>query len=173
MIRFLALVLILTSAALAETPRVNLPPAIRQANRLGPRGTGSCVHASWTMLLRWQGKFETADYWWTHFADGETPNGFASKARNLKVAATFNQNDTAFLEWAIRTRRGCMVTCQNGHHMVLLVHLDKEWAGILDNNAIEGIIWRPREEFLREWYDSQSWAATPLYNPPPPILTKG
>jgi hypothetical protein len=54
--------------------------------------------------------------------------------------------------------------------MVALVHFDEKWAGILDNNATEKIIWLPRETFVAEWLNSDSWAVTPLMGSPMPPL---
>ena len=59
-----------------------------------------------------------------------------------------------------------------GRHMVALVHFDKDWAGILDNNATGKIIWIRRKTFLAEWLNSSSWAITPVYTPSPPLPTK-
>lgn len=153
-----------------EKPVVNLPYKLRQENWIGNRGQGSCVHASMVMLLRWQHQDRLANYWRSHYQNGETWDGLVQKmeANNVRWAGTYNQENVKFLEWAIRTRRGCMVTCQDAAHMVVLVHLDKDWAGILDNNSTNRIIWKTRKSFLKEWYSSNSWAVTPVYTVPPP-----
>lgn len=153
--------------SIREVPVFNLPPPLREQNW----GGGSCVHASWVMLLRWQGHQEYADWWRRSYAGGETWYSFTEtvEANGLRWAGTYEQYDVAFLEWAIRTRRGCMVTCMGGRHMVVLCHLDQEWAGILDNNDIGTIHWVPRDKFLKEWRESYSWAMTPVYTPAPPL----
>lgn len=157
-----------------EWPIMNLPLHMRQENWLGPRRQGSCVHASWTMLLRWQRKYEYAEYWRRKYGDGEWYGEMAQRldAEGIKWAGTYQDKDVRFLEWACRTRRGCMVTCMNGAHMICLVDLDKNYATILDNNDIERYQRIPRNEFLREWYNSGSWAMTPVYVPAPPLEKK-
>lgn len=173
-IRGLILILSITSVSLAETPRVNLPMRLRQDNWIGSRRQGSCVHASMIMLLNWQHRYKDAAYWRSNYENGETWDGLTSKleARHIKWAGTYNERDVKFLEWAIRTRRGCMVTEQGAAHMVVLVHLDKNYAGILDNNDTGRIRWMRRDTFLQEWYSSNSWALTPVYAPPPPKLRR-
>lgn len=161
-----------TFSLFAETPRINLPPRLRQDNWVGNRGQGSCVHASMISLFNWQHQYSLAKYWKSNYENGETWNGLTSKLEqnHVKWAGTYDNNDVKFLEWAIRTRRGCMVTQDNASHMVVLVHLDKNWAGILDNNDTGRTRWIPRDRFLDTWYQSNSWALTPMYSPPPPKL---
>jgi hypothetical protein len=156
-----------------EYPTVNLEEAFREKNWLGPQGEGSCVHASMTMLFRWQGRYDLADMWRRTYADGEWTGGTGLAAKfdkeGVRYAYTTGKKDLSFLEWAVATRRGCGVTMKGGAHMVILIHLDAERAGILDNNFPEEFRWVPRETFLAEWYSSQSWAVTPVYTPPPPL----
>lgn len=170
----LAIVLILISTAAAQTPAVNVPPAIRQENWVGWKGEGSCVHATMTMLLRYQRQYALADYWRKHYQNGETYEGLTAKLEQHKIrwAGTNGQNNVKFLEWAIRTKRGCMVTTMQGEHMILLVHLDSKTAGVIDNNDPSRVIWKTRQDFLAEWYASGSWALTPVYTPPPPTLRR-
>lgn len=145
-----------------------LPPNIREHNW----GGGSCVHASTVMLFRYQRKYEMASYWRRTYSGGETFPGLVQKldANNIKWAGTIGKNNVAFLEWAIRTKRGAMVTTMGGAHMILLVHLDKNNAGFIDNNSPEKIIWKSRSDFLRDWSDSNSWGLTVVYSPPPPPM---
>lgn len=147
-----------------DAPWIDLPRELREWNW----GGGSCVHATLVMLLRWQGRFEEAEWWRRTFAGGEYANRLHSRldAAGLRYAYTV-QGDDAFVEWAIATRRGAGVTW-GGNHMVCLVHLDDRDAGILDNNAIDRIKWQPRQAFLREWRRRGGWAVTPVYLPPPP-----
>jgi hypothetical protein len=125
------------------------------------------------MLFRLQGQYDLADKWRRTYADGEWTGGTSLAAHfeteGVRYAYTTGKKDLSFLEWAVATRRGCGVTVKGGAHMVLLVHLDAERAGILDNNFPDEIKWVPRETFLAEWYASQSWAVTPVYVPPPPL----
>lgn len=171
----LATALILTSVPPVERPVFNLPYKLRQENWLGPNMSGSCVHASFVMLLRWQGQYELADWWKGRYADGEYYDRFCRRldAAGIKYASINNTYDPAFLDWAIATRRGCMVACMNGRHMVVLAHLTATQAGILDNNDIGRIHWYSREAFLKEWRESGCWALTPVGSPvPPPLVPK-
>jgi len=154
-----------------ECPIVNLPVALRQANWRGNEGEGSCVHASLCSLLRWQGRYATADYWRRTYGNGEWATSFAQKLdrEGVRFAYTVGQNDVDFLEWACRTRRGAGVTVLGGRHMVCLVHLSETHAGLLDNNSVTRIKWVPRRTFLAEWRDSNSWGVCPVYAPAPPL----
>jgi hypothetical protein len=147
-----------------EIPTVDLPRELRERNW----GGGSCVHASTVHLLRWQGHHELADWWRANYSGGEYAERLNRRmnAAGLKYAFTVD-GDTAFLEWALRTRRGAGITYWPSH-AVNLVHLDNEWAGLLDNNRIDQIIWIPRAEFLRRWRGYGGWAWSLVYNPPPP-----
>jgi len=178
---FLVAIAVMTSGlSAAERPIVNLPPELREENWLGPGGEGSCVHATMVMLLRWQQQERLADHWRATYADGEYADRTWNRQHNLadrldrenvRYAYTI-QGDVAFLEWAIRTRRGCGVTVLGGRHMVALVHLDDQWAGLLDNNAPEKIIWVRRGKFIAEWKNSNGWAVSPVYTPAPPMPEK-
>lgn len=160
--------------AAAERPVVNLPEALRQGNWLGRQGEGSCVHATMISLFNWQGKYELAKWWRANHGDGEWDTDLANKLTKagVKFAYTSRRGDVGFLEWSIRTRRGCGVTVMGGRHMVALVHLDKDWAGILDNNQTGKIIWVKRATFISEWLNSSSWAIVPIVGPPMPPLAK-
>lgn len=153
-----------------ERPAVNVPFNMRQANWMGNRRQGSCVHASLVTLLRWQGRNGTADYWKRSNGNGAGPWGTADKLdrANIKYAYVLD-GDVDFLEWACSTRRGVNITVMGGRHMVTLVHLDAEWAAILDNNNISKFKWIPREALIAEWQSSYGWAITPVYSPPAPL----
>jgi hypothetical protein len=153
-----------------EKPVMNLPLALRQANWRGRNGSGSCVHASWISCLRWQGQYEWADWWAAHYDGGENYEEMVQRLDDagIRWAGTVGEGNTAFLEWSCRTRRGCIVTW-SPRHVVTLVHFDSKWAGILNNNEIDRIIWIPRDEFVQEWKSRGSWAMSPVYTPPPPL----
>ena len=159
-----------TPAVRTEYPTVNLPRSLRQSNWLGNLGEGSCVHATLISLLRWQGRYNTADNWRRTQGNGEWPEDLAEKMDGEGVRYAYVTNgDVGFLEWACSTRRGCGITVNGGRHMVALIHFDSEWAGLLDNNSIETVIWVPRETLIAEWRNSNGWAVTPIYNPAPPL----
>jgi len=157
-----------------ETPTVNLGQILRQSNWIGSKREGSCVHATMVMLFRWQGREDLATKWLETYENAEWATKLAAKLdkEGVRYAYTWNERDVSFLEWACQTRRGCGVTVKGGAHMILLVHLDANRAGFIDNNAIGEIQWRSREAFLKEWRDSYSWAVTPVYTPPPPLPSK-
>lgn len=146
-----------------ERPTVNVPYDMRQHNYTSG---GSCVHASLITLLRWQNRSEDAAMWRRTYKGGEWATSIARKmdGRGIRYAYT-TEGDVEFLEWACDTRRGCGVTVNGGAHMVTLVHLDEEWAALLDNNDISTFNWVPRDEFLDEWHSSYGWAVTPVYSP--------
>jgi hypothetical protein len=146
------------------TPVVDLPRALRTSNW----GGGSCVHASTVHLLQWQGQHQLAQWWRTTFSGGEYASRLHGRleAAGLRYAYT-TEGDIAFLEWALRTRRGAGIT-YFPNHAVNLVHLDAHRAGLLDNNRIDHIVWIRRDEFLRNWRAYGGWAWTLVYNPPPP-----
>lgn len=150
-----------------ETPIVNLPLALRQANWVY-RGEGSCAHATIVSLLRWQFRFRTAeDYKRTH-GGGVYPSTLeaALSAANIRYAST-KTGDVSFLDEACRERRGAGIVVMGGRHMVALVHLDGERAGILDNNDVRSTIWIPRETLISEWQNSGGFAVCLLYAPAP------
>ncbi len=150
-------------------PIVDVPQDYRQANWLGSMRQGSCTIASTCTLLRWQNRIHMADYYRKTYGDGQSPNSINAKfdKDGVRYAETLT-GDVKFLEWAMRTRRGANVVWMNGRHMLTLVHLDKDQAAILDNNAIDKVQWMPRERFLAEWRASGGWATTPVYTPMAP-----
>ena len=147
-------------------PAVDLPASLRERNWAG----GSCVHASMVMLFRIQRKFALANWWRKNHSGDEYPGSMAKQLDDagIKYAFTSNKGDVKFLEWAIKTHRGCGVTVRGATHMIILIHLDKKWAGLIDNNTPEEIIWVPRKTFISEWLNSESWVITPIYKPGPP-----
>lgn len=149
--------------------QIDIPAAWRKTNWIGNRGQGSCVHAALVHLFYWQGRRDLGDWWAAHHGNGETAEGLAAKleAAGVRFAET-RSGDEAFLEWAIRTRRGAAVVVQNGAHMVNLVGLDRQTAQILDSNSPARIEHWPRERFVRDWKHSGGWAVTPVGTPPPP-----
>jgi hypothetical protein len=152
-----------------ERPVVNIPKAARQSNWLGNQGEGSCVHATMISLFRWQGRYAMAERW-KKYGNGEGPTGLAAKfeANGIRFAET-TTGDVKFLEWSVRTRRGCGVTVRGGTHMVALIGLDAKNAYLLDNNRVDNFIVVPRETFLAEWRASFGWAVTILYCPAAPM----
>lgn len=152
----------------SEHPVVNLPYGLRQQNW----GSGSCVIASTCSLLRWQGKPQTAAKLRSRYEGGQTFWSWNQilDAEGIRYACTYGANNVRFLEQAIATRRGCIVTVRGGAHMVCLVDMTPTKVCILDNNSTDRLIWRDREDFLQEWYGANSWALTPVYVPASPRI---
>jgi predicted small lipoprotein YifL/ABC-type bacteriocin/lantibiotic exporter with double-glycine peptidase domain len=160
-----------TKPAAKERPTVNLPRDLRQGNWRGPnKNEGSCTWASLISLLRWQGRYNTANWVRENCGDGEWATTMASQLNDIDVRYAYVTNgDVKFLEWACATRRGCAITVQGGKHMVALVHLDDQWAALLDNNDVSRYRWIPRETLIAEWKASNGWAITPIYTPAAPL----
>jgi len=153
-----------------ERPTVNLPEVLRQKNWIGNKGEASCVWASTISLLRWQGRYVTANWIRQNYGNGERPEHWMQLAEKIGLRyALTTGGDVSFLEWACRTRRGAAITVMGGKHMVCLVHLDDKWAALLDNNATSNYIWVPRETLIAEWKASYGWALTPIYTPAAPL----
>ena len=154
----------------AERPRINIPLACRQTNWRGSNGQGSCVWATTVSLLRWQGRFATANWVMQNLGNGASLRDAARTLDNIGVRFAYAVDaDVHFLEWAVRTRRGVGVPIQGGEHFVALVHLDSKCAMLLDNNDVDHLIVIPRERFLAEWRASGGWALTVVYAPAAPL----
>ena len=146
-------------------PVVDVPAELRTSNW----GGGSCVHASTVHLLHWQGQHELAAWWRQTYSGGEYATRLHERLDSARLRYAYTTSgDAAFLEWALRTRRGAGITYFPSH-AVNLVHLDSERAGLLDNNRVEQIVWLPRDEFLRNWKAYGGWAWTLVYDAPPPV----
>ncbi|HET6878669.1 MAG TPA: hypothetical protein VFI31_00770 [Pirellulales bacterium] len=149
----------------AEHPTMNLPLEARCKNY----GGGSCVCASTISLLRWQGRDDLAAALRNTCAGGQSAASLHAKLERLGVyyAAT-TSGDVAFLEWAVRTRRGCGLTFYPMHY-VNLVDLTDDQATLLDNNRVGQYITLPRDEFVRRWRGYGGWATAVVYSPAAPL----
>lgn len=153
-----------------ERPTVNLPVALRQPNWIGRNGTGSCVWATLTSLLRWQGRYQTADYLKAKYGDGEWADRFADRltTEGIRFVQT-TDGDMSLIDWACETRRGCGAVVMGGKHMISVVHADATTIGILDPNDVNHIQYVPRESFEAEFKNSGGWAFAVVYAPAPPL----
>lgn len=168
------------SFAVAEVPQVNIPKELRQQNWTVNR-SGSCVHASAVTLWRWAGHYEWAEYWKRKYGGGEYDTRFHERCdwEGVTYADTWNEGDEGFIEWACRTRRGCLIGIDNaalyggrsGGHALCVVHCDDKVVGLLNNNGSYKIDWFDRKSFMRAWKAHGSWAWTPLSQngPAPPL----
>jgi ABC-type bacteriocin/lantibiotic exporter with double-glycine peptidase domain len=154
-----------------EHPVMNLPPSLRQGN-WSQSGEGSCVVASMVSLLRWQGRGATANKLKRKYGGGQSFSEWNEtlNSEGIRYAATRKENNISFLEKAIATRRGCMVTVMGEAHMICLVDLTQKAACLLDNNNPGSYKWVSRKDFLDEWRRANSWALTPIYTPTSPRI---
>jgi hypothetical protein len=152
----------------AEHPAMNLPPEARCRNYAG----GSCVCASTISLLRWQGRDELAAELRSTCVGGQSAGSLHAHLERLGVRYAFTTSgDIEFLEWAIRTRRGCGITYYPAHY-VNLVDLTAEHATLLDNNRVGRYTTIPRDEFLVRWRGYGGWATAVVYAPAAPLARR-
>lgn len=167
----LILILINAQSEPITRPIIQIAQENREQNWTSEQDEGSCVHASLVMLFRYQNQHEWADYWRATYRGGENHDTFIQKLEENEIpyATTYGKADISFLEWAMRTKRGCMVTTGRpdkkgriwwGNHMIVLVHLDDTEAAIIDPNRPDIISWMDRDRFIQEWIKSNSWATT-------------
>lgn len=181
-----------SSAAVIDGPThegvditIDLPAEMHVRNFGAPDdNAGLCVFASMTMGARWHNIRALDDVihklkkggGWPEKVD-QVIKQFAPKLDYVQYEGT----DPAILDKAMAEQRMCHVTYGYGerykmqtiYHMVCLVHLDANWAVVLDNNfpGAAKYEWMPRAEFLKRWVhpSGQGWAYVFLAPPPPPI----
>lgn len=165
---------------------IDLPLVDHRRNEAGTNGAGLCVWASLDMAGKWANVAELRGLW-AHMK--AQPGGgwpervdkvLAELAPNLPYVQ-YEGSDMAVLDAAIRTGRAACVTLgyadfyggQTIAHMVLLAHLDKKWAAIIDNNDPTHWTWMSREEFRKRWIhpSGKGWAVVLIAPPPPPPPT--
>lgn len=159
---------------------LDLPQELRTKNW----GTGSCVHASNVNLLKWMELYDLAAWWRKTYSGGEYDTRLVSRLEQAGLRYAFihggvdrngNGRDDGeeFIEWTVRTRRGCGIFYKP-QHSINLVGLDSQYAYLLDNNATDypervGHYERvPRAEFFRKWRGFGGFAWTLVYDPTPP-----
>ena len=155
-----------------ERPVVNVPLSLRQENWTGSADQGSCVYATMVSLLRWQGRYKTADDIRRTCGNGANDVTLAQVLDEKGVRFAYTSNgDVKFLEWSIRTRRGAGVSYpgRKQGHFIALIHLDAQNAVVLDNNDVDQYKVIPREEFLQKWRAQGGWAFAVIYTPPSPL----
>lgn len=159
-----------TQSAPQERPTMALPLPLREPNWLGNRLEGSCVWATSISLLRWQGRYATADYLRRKYGNGEWADRFAQRldAEGIRFVQATN-GDMSLIEWACSTRRGCGAVVRGGTHMIAVVHATETEIGILDPNYPEHITYVPRETFEAEFRAAGGWAFAFVYVPAPPL----
>lgn len=157
------------------------------------QGYGLCVFTSAETLARWLNVVGLAGFqkWMESKPGGGYPQkvdamlALFCKEKGVPVPdyVQHTGGDDAFLDLAVSTGRGCCVTYggfdgfyrdQWGRdiwidHMVVLAHLDAEYAAIIDNNRPGVWVWMTRREFLTRWRArGGGWGFVFLASPPPP-----
>lgn len=143
---------------------------------------GLCVFASMTMAARWHNIRPLFDVIHKLDEGGGWPERVTKVFGQYSPDTKFLQyegTDPAILDKALSEGSPACVTYGYGeryqmqtiYHMVMLVHLDSQYAAILDNNYPGTYEWMPRAEFLKRWVhpSKEGWAYVMLAPPPPPI----
>lgn len=146
-------------------PPVDLPEKMRTSNW----GGGSCLHAAFCDLLKWQGYDAEAAEWRRTYAGAAGIGDIARIANGLNLDFAYTDSgDEAFLDWASRTRRGAAVYCHGGRHAITFCGYVGDEAVVVDNNYTDKMQRRPKAEFLREWHAAGGCAITLVDAPAPP-----
>lgn len=168
----------------------DLPPALRLKNIGGTDGAGLCVFTSINHAARFQNEKDLWDF--QRQMSHEPGGGYPEKVDRMlaKYApkvhyVQYEGNDLSVLEKVLASGRMPAVTYDGRDpnygplriaHMVNLIHLDKNWAVILDNNFIKDgeQCWMTREEFASRWRggDRLAWAVFLSAPAPAPIPQK-
>ena len=163
--------------------QIDLPESQHVRNFGAPRdGKGLCVFATMDMIARWHNIRPLFDVINKVESGGGWPEKVDEVARkfapDLKIVQ-YQGKDLTLLENSLQDGRPVAVTYGYGerygmktiYHMVMLVHLDSEYAAILDNNFPGTYEWMPRQEFARRWIHpgGYGWAYVFLAHPPPPV----
>jgi hypothetical protein len=151
-----------------------IPRALRQRNTGGSDGAGLCVIASQVTDGRYQQLAAAVEALW---AEAKTrPGGYyPTKLKELMAEVapevpykSYEGRETAWMEATLRSGIPIGVTYGTGRgydyqsiaHMVSLVHLDSEVAGVIDNNFPGYVAWMPLAEFRRRFTmpSGEGWA---------------
>lgn len=174
--------------------QLDLPGSLHLKNTGGSDGAGLCVFTSIAHSARWQHVelLENFHDWMKQYAGGGYPEKVNQKIaqiakekgrpppRYLQVEGGRELLD--LLRAAVASGRMPAVTYyfspsgryrgQRILHMVSLVHLDSQYACILDNNypGVDQYEWLTVDEFLRAFTGGRSgWAVVLLDAGPPPL----
>lgn len=162
--------------------KITIAPGQRVPNFGAPiDNRGLCVFASLDMAARWQRVPQLIGIIHRIDRGGGSPSKVerivAQFAPGVEVAQ-YEGDNLDFLELGLKTSRAVCVTYGYGKlynyrtiaHMVLLTHLDKDYAAIIDNNDVECHTWMSRAEFHRRFIHprGRGWAFVLITPPPPP-----
>lgn len=166
----------------------DLPESEKKKNVGGRDGAGLCVFTSIEYAARWQ--CERTLFNLQSQMRKEPGGGYPDKVDKMLAkyapGARYGQHtggDESVLDAVLASGRIACVTYngfdphygqQSIAHMVALVHLDKEWACISDNNfpGDTQFTWMSRGEFLKRWKGGGGGWVVFLLRPPPPPCPK-
>ncbi len=162
-------------APAAEHPVVNPDIAYRQENWRGPKGQGSCVHASLTNMLRWQNQFQLAADWQKEYkGDGEYDTRLRERLDEQNIPYAFTvKSDLQVLDFAHNTRRGALLWWKPNHCCTFCGWVQsngKVYGVILDNNNVRQYEFVERSQLHRLWAGYGGFALVTLYDPPSPPI---
>ncbi len=163
----------------------DLPVAERMRNTGGRDGAGLCVFTSIQNAARYQNEARLVNLQsdMRKEAGGGYPTKVDAMIAKYGKGATYLQyegKEPAVLKAALASGRMPCVT-YNGHdphyagtiaHMVNLIHLDEQWAVVLDNNFVgaQELVWLSPQDFYRRWRgNGGGWAVVLLMPPLPPV----
>jgi hypothetical protein len=148
-----------------SVPPLDLPVSLRSSNY----GGGSCLHAAFQDVLRWQHQERLAAYWRSNYGGGAGIEDIAGICNRLGLQFAYTTGgDAAFLEWASRTRRGAAIYWGGGAHAITFCGFVGNEAVVVDNNSPNRVQRMSRERFLSQWRASGGRAVTAVYSPTPP-----
>lgn len=151
----LALVLILL-AGCTRAASVNIPAAKRQANW---GREGSCGYACLVTILNNERHVEASAYILRHCGGGATIIDLCHTLDRCGVAYEWTDaSDVRLLEDSCRLGRGAVIGLKvyddagnPGDHYVTLVYLDATYAGVIDPNFPQHVVYFRRGELLANW----------------------
>ncbi len=162
----------------AESPPLNLPQELRQLNWLSrPNGQGhregSCVHASFVMLLNWHNRVTDALRWKATYEGGEYASELEARLRAAGIGYRSTRDaEPTFLDWCSESRHGAILWWKPNHCCLFAgwVNRNGTWyAAIIDNNHPERFEYTERTQFLRLWQGYGGYALTITSPPTIPI----
>lgn len=136
-----------------EQPVCNLPAGLHVRNWEGPRGEGSCVHASLKNHALWHNDFDFVARW--PHSDGETARRVRERLDAFGYEYWYTEKyDPRFLDMADRTGHGAILWWKPSHCCTFMGWVDRggrQYAAILDNNYPGRFELTEREQFIRLW----------------------
>lgn len=156
----------------SEHPSVSVPKEMHIRNWVDRSGAGSCVHASTLYLMQWQGLANhEVESWKKSHAGGETARSIQQHYERAGYEwCCTERGDPGFLEWANKSRMGCILWWKPSHCCTFVgfwEHPEKgTLAAVYDNNYPGRFEYHKKEDFIRAWRGFGGFAATVLIKSP-------